>query len=160
MSFLCKFHPSRLPSGLAVPNLIIPVEEQAMPSAAQIEIQELISQWAQAVRNQDFAGIRAHHAEDLLMFDVPPPFQSRGLTAYMDTWTTFYASQARPITFNFEQIEVTAGKEVAFASAIGTCRYLERGEAVDLKFRLTMGFERRQEQWIIVHEHHSVPAVD
>src|ERR1700753_2958934 len=105
-----------------------------MPSAAQIEIQELISQWAQAVRNEDFEAIRANHAEDLLMFDVPPPFLSRGLAAYTETWKTFYASQARPITFDFEQLEVTAGDEVAFATAVGTCGYIENRKRVDLKF--------------------------
>ena len=129
-----------------------------MASIAETEIKELISKWEQAVRNEDLAGIRAHHAEDFLMFDVPPPFLSRGLKAYMETWKIFYASQARPITFYFEPVEVTAGDEVAFATAIGTCGYIENGEKTELKFRLTMGFQKRDGQWLIVHEHHSVPA--
>jgi uncharacterized protein (TIGR02246 family) len=129
-----------------------------MASVADTEIRELISKWEQAVRDEDFAGIRAHHAEDLLMFDVPPPLLSRGLDAYMETWKIFYPMQARPITFSFEQIEVTAGDEVAFATAIGTCGHIEHGERTDLKFRLTIGFQKREGQWLIVHEHHSVPA--
>ena len=129
-----------------------------MESSAGTEIEEIISKWAQAVRDEDLAAIRAHHAEDFLMFDVPPPFLSRGLDAYMETWKIFYPSQARPITFYFEQIEVTAGDEVAFATAIGTCGYIEDGNRTDLKFRLTMGLEKRDGQWLIVHEHHSVPA--
>jgi ketosteroid isomerase-like protein len=81
-----------------------------MASAAGTEIEKLISEWARAVRNEDLAGIRAHHASDFLMFDVPPPFLSRGLDAYMETWKLCYSSQAKPITFYFEQIEVTAGR--------------------------------------------------
>jgi ketosteroid isomerase-like protein len=123
-------------------------------------IRELILGWAKAVRDEDFAGIRAHHDPDILMFDVPPPFQSRGLDAYMATWGTFYPSQARPIRFDFEQIQVTAGSDVAFATAIGHCGYIERGETIDLKFRLTMGFQKKNDDWVIVHEHHSVPAID
>jgi uncharacterized protein (TIGR02246 family) len=129
-----------------------------MASFAETEIRELITKWEQAVRDEDVAGIRAHHAEDFLMFDVPAPFQSRGLDAYMETWKTFYSSQARPITFYFEQVEVTAGDEVGFATAIGTCGYIEQGEKTNLKFRLTMGFQKRGSQWLIVHEHHSIPA--
>lgn len=129
-----------------------------MASAARTEIEKIISEWAQAVRNEDLAGIRAHHALDVLMFDVPPPFLSRGLDAYMETWKIFYPSQARPITFYFEQIEVTAGEDVAFATAIGTCGYIELGKRIDLKFRLTMGFQKRANQWLIIHEHHSIPA--
>jgi len=129
-----------------------------MASVTDFEIRELISKWAQAVRDEDLAGIQAHHAEDFLMFDVPPPFLSRGLDAYMETWKIFYPLQARPITFYFEQIEVTTGDEVAFATAIGTCGYIEHCERTDLKFRLTMGFQKREGQWLIVHEHHSIPA--
>ena len=129
-----------------------------MASVADAEIRGLIAKWEQAVRDEDLAGIQAHHAEDFLMFDVPPPFLSRGLDAYMETWKIFYPSQARPITFYFEQIEVTAGDEVAFATAIGTCGYIEHRERTDLKFRLTMGFQKREGQWLVVHEHHSIPA--
>lgn len=126
----------------------------------EADIRELILGWAKAVRNEDFSGIRAHHDPDILMFDVPPPFQSRGLDSYMATWDIFYPSQARPITFDFKQIEITAGADVAFATAIGHCRYIERSVAIDLKFRLTMGLRKKNGDWVIVHEHHSVPATD
>ena len=121
---------------------------------------ELIAQWAKAVREENLAGIRANHDPDILMFDVPPPFLSRGLEAYMATWKIFYPSQARPIAFDFEEVEITAGSGVAFATAIGHCDYVEHGEKTDLKFRLTMGFRKKDGQWRIVHEHHSVPATD
>lgn len=129
-----------------------------MASAAETEIRELVSKWEQAVRDEDVAGIRANHSEDFLMFDVAPPFLSRGLDAYMETWKIFYPSQARPLTFYFEQIEVTAGEDVAFATAIGTCGYIDHGERTDLRFRLTMGLQKREGRWLIIHEHHSVPA--
>jgi ketosteroid isomerase-like protein len=96
----------------------------------------------------------------MLMFDVPPPLQSRGLDAYMATWDIFYPCQVRPIRFEFEQIVITAGADVAFATAIGHCGHIERGEVTDLQFRLTMGLEKRDGKWVIVHEHHSVPATD
>ena len=121
---------------------------------------ELIAQWAKAVREENLAGIRANHDPDILMFDVPPPFLSRGLEAYMATWKIFYASQARPIAFDLEEVEITAGSDVAFATAIGHCDYVEYGKKTDLKFRLTMGFRKKDGQWRIVHEHHSVPATD
>ena len=129
-----------------------------MASVTDFEIRELISKWAQAVRDEDLAGIQAHHAEDFLMFDVPPPFLSRGLDAYMETWKLFFPCQARPIEFRFEETEITAGKDVAFLTAIGHCGYMELGQKTDLKFRLTMGLRKDGDQWLIVHEHHSVPA--
>ena len=124
------------------------------------ELRGLIDSWANAVCDEDLDRIRANHDPEVLMFDVPPPLACRGINAYMATWHKFYPSQVRPVTFEFEQVEITAGTDVAFATAIGHCRYLERGEPTDLKFRLTIGFRKRNGQWWFVHEHHSIPATD
>jgi uncharacterized protein (TIGR02246 family) len=122
------------------------------------EIQELISQWAKAVRDENLDGIRAAHDPDMLMFDVPPPFLSRGLDAYMATWDTFFAWQAKPVQFELRDVAITAGNDVAFATAIGRCCDLTSGIATPLDFRLTMGFRRQDGKWRIVHEHHSLPS--
>ena len=122
-------------------------------------IREMFDSWAAAVRAEDFDGIRAHHSPDMLMFDVPLPLFSRGIDAYMDTWKLFYKSQARPVVFNFDDIEITAGEDVAFVTAIGHCLYIPPGAVpTKLQFRLTMGLRKEDSQWRIVHEHHSVPA--
>jgi uncharacterized protein (TIGR02246 family) len=138
----------------------MPSTNPKAPGGDEAALRELIAAWAKAVRDEDLAGIRANHDPDILMFDVPPPFLSRGLDAYMATWQIFYPCQARPIAFDFEEVEVTAGSDVAFATAIGHCGYIEHGERTDLKFRLTMGFRKWDGRWRIVHEHHSVPATD
>jgi ketosteroid isomerase-like protein len=127
-------------------------------SEDEAALRELIAQWAKAVRDENLPGIRANHDPDILMFDVPPPFLSRGLEAYMTTWQIFYPSQARPIAFDLEEVEITAGSDVAFATAVGHCDYIEHGKKTDLKFRLTIGFRKSNDQWRIMHEHHSVPA--
>jgi ketosteroid isomerase-like protein len=58
-------------------------------------------------------------------------------------------------------LEITAGNDVAFATAVGHCINTERnGEKTNLTFRLTMGFRKQDGRWRIVHEHHSLPAVD
>jgi len=51
----------------------------------EAQIRALIEQWSKAVRDENRAAIRADHDADILMFDVPPPFLSRGLDAYMAT---------------------------------------------------------------------------
>ena len=127
----------------------------------EVELRELIARWSKAVRDEDLAGIRADHDPNILMFDVPPPFLSRGLDAYMATWQTFFGSVAKPVVFDFEEVETTAGQDVAFATAIGRCVNIDRnGEKENVQFRLTMGFRKHDGRWRIVHEHHSVPATD
>ena len=132
--------------------------EHANPEVA---IRNIFERWAAAVRAEDIDGIRANHSPDMLMFDVPPPLSSRGLESYMDTWKLFYKSQVRPVVFNFDDIEITAGQDVAFVTGIGRCVYISSGGGpTKLQFRLTMGLRKRDGRWWIVHEHHSVPASD
>jgi ketosteroid isomerase-like protein len=33
-----------------------------------------------------------------------------------------------------------------------------RGEDIELEFRLTIGLGKSEGQWIVMHEHHSIPA--
>jgi ketosteroid isomerase-like protein len=124
------------------------------------ELREIIERWSKAVREENFEAIRADHDPAILMFDVPPPFLSRGIDAYMDTWKLFYTCAPRPVKFEFDDIQVHAGAEVAFATATGHCRNIEPdGQTLPLDFRLTMGFRKIDGRWRIVHEHHSLPAV-
>lgn len=44
-----------------------------------LAIRALIERWAEAVRREELNAIRADHDPDILMFDLPPPFLSRGL---------------------------------------------------------------------------------
>ncbi len=127
----------------------------------QLQIRDLIARWAKAVREQDLAGIRADHEPDILMFDVPPPFMSKGLEAYMATWNTFFAWSDKPVVFDFDQVEVAAGQDVAFATAVGRCSGTEKnGENIKLEFRLTLGLRKRDGRWRVAHEHHSLPATN
>jgi hypothetical protein len=69
------------------------------------------------VRDKDRAAIRQDHDANILMFDVPAPFSSRGIDAYRVTWETFFVSSEKPVTFHFTDVEITAGSEVAFVTA-------------------------------------------
>jgi len=123
------------------------------------EIHALIERWAKAVREANLEAIRADHDPDILMFDVPPPFMSRGLDAYMATWDKFLSWSEKPVAFDFHDVTVTAGQDVAFATAIGKCGGVDpNGAREALEFRLTMGFRKIDGRWRIMHEHHSLPA--
>jgi uncharacterized protein (TIGR02246 family) len=129
-------------------------------SSNEQEIRALIERWSQAVRDEDRAGIRADHDPDILMFDVPLPLQSQGLDAYMSTWDLFFPRAEKPVKFNFTDVRVTSGDDVAFATAIGHCVDTEpSGKREALTFRLTMGLRKINGCWCITHEHHSLPAV-
>ena len=122
-------------------------------------IRELVESWARAVRAKDFDGILANHSTDMLMFDVPPPIQSNGIQAYKKTWDLFFSWSDDPVVFDIKHMDITAGTDVAFVAALMRCAGTEKnGERIDLEFRLTIGLRKIGDQWMILHEHHSIPA--
>ncbi|MFD1935659.1 MULTISPECIES: YybH family protein [Nonomuraea] len=123
-------------------------------------IRALIELWAEAVHGGDLKGVLADHAEDIVMFDVPPPYEGvRGLDAYRDTWPPFFQWQANGASFEIESLEVTAGEDVAFAHALLRCGTREEFAAnPDNRLRLTLGLRKDDGRWVVVHEHHSFPV--
>jgi uncharacterized protein (TIGR02246 family) len=123
------------------------------------QIRNIIELWVKAVHARDYKGVLANHAEDILMFDVPLPLESKGIEAYRKTWDLFFSMQRKPLVFDIDRLEVVAGAEVAFATAIMICEEPSKnGQWTKFKFRLTVGLRKREGKWIIMHEHHSVPA--
>ncbi|HTT96603.1 MAG TPA: nuclear transport factor 2 family protein [Rhizomicrobium sp.] len=121
-------------------------------------VRAVVENWAAAVRRKDVVAILANHSQDFLMFDVPPPFSSRGIDEYRGTWDLFYSAATDPVVFDIEKMEIAAGSDVAFVAAFMRCRHIDRGIPTDLDFRLTVGLRKIAGQWAIMHEHHSVPA--
>jgi ketosteroid isomerase-like protein len=127
----------------------------------EAQIRALIERWAKAVREENRAAIRMDHDPDILMFDVPPPFLSRGLDGYMATWEIFFSSVERPVTFDFRDVQITCGQDVAFATATGRCVNIDsNGKREPLEFRLTMGLRKIAGERRVMHEHHSLPATE
>jgi uncharacterized protein (TIGR02246 family) len=122
-------------------------------------IRELVENWARAVRIKDLDGILANHSPDILMFDVPPPIQSKGIEAYRKTWDLFFSWSQDSRIFDIGEMNITAGNDVAFVTALMRCAGTEaNGDKIELEFRLTIGLRKIDGQWIVMHEHHSIPA--
>ncbi len=127
-------------------------------SISETQIRELVENWARAVRDRNIDAIIAHHSEDIVMYDVPEPFQSTGINEYRKTWDLFFA-YTKPGVFDILELHITAGENVAFCFAKMKCEDKSKSTEFELlDFRLTIGLEKINNQWAIIHEHHSVPA--
>jgi uncharacterized protein (TIGR02246 family) len=124
----------------------------------EAEIRALIDRWAKAVHAGDIDNVLADHTDDVVMFDVPPPNEVRGMDAYRETWPPFFDYQRQGAVFDIVSLEVTAGTDVAFAHALLRCG-TEEGflRDPDNRLRLTLGLRKRNDRWAVAHEHHSFP---
>jgi len=125
----------------------------------ETQIRELIETWAQSVRDRDIDGILAHHAFDILLFDVPPPVQLRGIHEYRRSWEHFLRWFGDSGVFEISELNITAGDDVAFGHGLIRCSGTEASPyKVELVVRLTICCRKIQGQWIVMHEHHSEPS--
>ena len=128
-------------------------------AADESAIRDLMENWAKAVRSKNLEGILADHSPDILMFDVPPPIQSKGIEAYKRTWDVFYGWYQDDPSFDIREMNITTGIDVAFVTALMRCAgRTSTGEQSELDFRLTVGLRKLDGRWLIEHEHHSLPA--
>jgi ketosteroid isomerase-like protein len=124
----------------------------------ETQIRALIENWAKAVRNRDVNAILDFHSENFVMYDVPEPFQSVGLDAYRKTWDIFF-KYTKPGVFDIHEMKIVSADDVAFAYGSMQCAdKTDREDYIPLDFRITIGLEKIKGQWMILHEHHSIPA--
>jgi uncharacterized protein (TIGR02246 family) len=121
------------------------------------EVRDLVGRWAAAVHEGDLDAVLADHADDIVMFDVPPPHRGvRGLDDYRQTWPPFFEWQRSGAVFEIDELEVEAGEDVAYAFALLRCATPdELAEKPEQRLRLTLGLRREGERWVVAHEHHS-----
>ncbi|WP_405773875.1 YybH family protein [Streptomyces sp. NBC_00859] len=125
----------------------------------EAQIRTLVERWASAVHKGDLPQVLADHADDIVMFDVPPPYDGvHGIDAYRDTWPPFFAWQAQGASFEIVSLDVVAGVDVAYAYALLHCETpQERVEHPANRLRLTLGLRKEEGRWLVAHEHHSFP---
>lgn len=117
----------------------------------------LVEQWAHAVHEGDLEAVVAGRADDVVMFDVPPPDDGiRGIDAYRAVWPPFFEWQRSGASFDIVELDVTAGADVAFAWALLRCGTdADFAQEPGSRLRLTLGLQRRDGRWVVTHEHHS-----
>ena len=100
------------------------------------------------------------YAEDIVNFDLAPPLAYRGreatdpaeLQGWFDSW-------AGPIDLTFDQIVIFAANDIAFAHCLMRMAGTRTDKTeTDVWARMTLGLQKRQGDWKIVHEHQSFPT--
>ena len=94
----------------------------------------------------------------MVAFDVRPPLNTRGTGAYRKNFEQWFASFEGPLGFELHDLRVVPGEGAAF------CHYLALvsgarpgGRSSGYWVRGTTCFERLDGEWLVTHEHISMP---
>ncbi|KAA8883017.1 DUF4440 domain-containing protein [Nocardia colli] len=125
----------------------------------EAEIRGLIDRWVEAFRQRDVDAAMAIHAVDTVSFDIAPPLRYVGTETYRKPWEETFANFSGPIYFEIRELDITLGTDIAFSRSLnhmmGT---MVDGQDADIWLRWTACFQKRDGQWLIVHDHTSVPT--
>jgi ketosteroid isomerase-like protein len=124
---------------------------------AEAEIRQLIADQLSAICAKDVDRIMSHYATDAIAFDVKPPFQTKGADAWGRTWAVCLPYFPASFQIETRDLHITVGSDVAFAHWLFRFTGEKDHPAMQTWMRTTVGYQRRQGKWQIVHEHCSVP---
>ncbi len=136
----------------------MPMAAITNPGGDDAQIRECVEAIARALRARDVDALMGHYAPDVVTFDLRPPLQIRGVDAYRKNFEAWFAAVHGPIEYEIRDLRVTVGDGVAFCcSACHITSTLTTGGKSDYWVRVTSGFLKMQGQWMITHEHISMP---
>ena len=122
------------------------------------QIRNLIHQWAEAVRTKDSAALASHMAPDVLLFDLVTPLRYCGSDALKERVVAWLASFQGALGYEIRNLSITAGQDVAFCHSLNRVVGRDKdGQDIDMWWRATICFRKIDGDWMVVHEHSSVP---
>jgi ketosteroid isomerase-like protein len=122
-------------------------------------IREVIENRYDRLAAGDVKGMLESYAPDVIQYNLAPPLG--GVVDGHDVAPTeqWMAGFAAPPRRAVTQLEIVADGDVAFATSIDSMTATPKGasSSFTMWYRVTLGLRRIDGQWLIVHEHESVP---
>lgn len=124
-------------------------------------ISQLLDSQAAAVCNRDITAAAANYASDVVIFDVvgllQHPKGNSSVIRRLEEWMGTFAAEA-PVLFEITDPVISASDDHGFSYSINHVRAsLRNGGILDMFWRETLGWQKIDGHWKIVHAHSSVP---
>jgi uncharacterized protein (TIGR02246 family) len=124
----------------------------------ETKIRQSINRWVEGVRAKDVGKIVPLYAPDVLLFDLAPPLQHQGVNAYRKGLEEWFPNFEGSIVVQVNDLKINLGGDVAFTHSLNRLTGDKKsGEKVDIWVRVTLGFRKINGEWLVTHEHASVP---
>ena len=124
----------------------------------ETKIRALIDERTEAVRARDVVRATYGIAPHILTFDVVNPLWNVGSDASRKRVEEWFTSFQGTISYETLDMNITAGDDVAFAHGLCHVRATKTdGEQIEMWWRSTICFRKIRGNWLITHEHNSVP---
>ena len=152
---------ARLVGGTVVLTLLALVFCPPAKADAREDIKALEDRFIAAFKAKDLDAIMKVYVPDqtLFVFDVVPPKQYVGAAAYRQDWKESFDSFNGPITVELTDLDITTDDSLAYGHSIQRVAGTDKqGKKLDLTVRVTDVYKKINGNWLVIHEHVSVPV--
>jgi ketosteroid isomerase-like protein len=127
--------------------------------AAQSEVRTLLESRSEGIRARNIDRLMAVYSSDIVYFDLVPPLQYAGSAALRARFLDWFGRWKTAIGQELRDVKILESGDVASAHMlIRTSGTLKNGHEVGYWVRTTNGFRRSNHEWLITHEHVSLPV--
>jgi ketosteroid isomerase-like protein len=123
----------------------------------EAQIRQLISNQQRAICTKDVDQIISRYATEVVIFDVKPPFQTRGKEAVHQLWKDCLPYFPDSFGMETRDLTVTVNDDLAVAHWLFCFTGEQDHPAMHMWMRVTAVCQKNQGNWQILHEHLSVP---
>jgi ketosteroid isomerase-like protein len=127
-------------------------------SAAAKEIRGWLDRWMKAFAEKDVDAIMVLYADDVIAYDIVPPLQYVGKSAYRSDYRQFL-SQYDNLHVEVRDLHVGATGDLGYAAGLELISgMLNSGQKSNVWLRFTSLFRKSGGRWLDFLDHISVPA--
>ena len=127
------------------------------PDKDDAQIRECLNKWTRALHAKDLGALTALYGTDTVAFDLMPPTQVDA-SHYRKNFERWLGSMTGLIEYEIHELRVVTSGDVAFSHNLGHVKGTRaNGEKADYWVRVTVGFQKRNGQWLVIHDHVSMP---
>lgn len=129
----------------------------SMMTTNEAQICQLISDQQRAICVKDVDQIMSRYASEVVLFDVKPPFQTKGKEAVRQLWEDCLPYFPNVFEMETRDLTITASETLAAAHWLFCFTGTEDHPAMQMWMRVTAVCQKNQGEWQILHEHLSIP---
>jgi uncharacterized protein (TIGR02246 family) len=130
----------------------------AQHTVDEADIRQRIEKVVEAVRAMDLEVVKSIYAPDIVSFDIVPPLQHVGAEEKWRNWVDVFTAYQRPLGYEVRDLTITLSDDVAFGHSLNRISgTLKNGSRSDFWVRWTACFRKIDGNWLIAHDHVSVP---
>lgn len=124
------------------------------------QIADRMHAWKEAFERKDVDAMMTFYEEDdaFTAFDLMPPLQFHGGAMWRENWVHFFGQWEGSPGLEFADMRIQGSDDLAVVRLLVRLTGVMNGASLDLWVRQTNCFNRADGQWVMFHDHVSVPT--